>query len=44
MLEDIMKDNQNKPDMKRYDYLGLVGQLVKSEEDQMYLLDRKSVV
>ena len=33
-----MKDNQNKPDMKRYDYLGLVGQLVQSKEDQMYVL------
>lgn len=33
-----MKDSQNKPDMKRYDYLGLVEQLLESEKDQMYVL------
>lgn len=33
-----MKDSQNKPDMKRYDYLGLVEQLLESEKDQVYVL------
>lgn len=33
-----MKDNQDKPDMKRYDYLGLVKQLIKSEEDPAYII------
>lgn len=38
-LEDkIQTRYDSKPDMGRYDHLGLVGQLNKLEEDQMYIL------
>ncbi len=34
----MAKDNQNKPDMRRYDSLGLVEQLLESEKDRGYTL------